>query len=262
MSPSDPQVSDPPNRRTRCTRANQTHEPLIKGETLLTNPQQLSIAIIGGTGALGSGLALRWAHAGHRIVVGSRTEERAQEAVATMRATLAARGVDPETIIAKDNVAAAAVADICVLTVPYDHQLATLTAIGPHLSGKILIDVTVPLRPPKVGTVQLPSLGSAGQEAQNHLGEDVHVVSAFQNVAAHHLQGEGNIDCDVLVCGNSKEARETVVALVAQCGLRGFSAGPIANAAAAEALTSVLITLNRQFKSHTGIRITGTEPSD
>lgn len=227
----------------------------------MTNPQHLSIAIIGGTGALGSGLALRWALAGHRIIVGSRTQERAEEAVNTLRSTLDARGIDAKKVIALDNVAAAAEADLCVLTVPYDHQLTTLTAIAPHLSGKILIDVTVPLRPPKVGTVQLPSMGSAGQEAQNHLGDDVNVVSAFQNVAAHHLQGEGDIDCDVLVCGNSKEARETVVALVAQCGLRGFSAGPIANAAAAEALTSVLITLNRQFKSHTGIRITGTEPS-
>ena len=127
------------------------------------------------------------------------------------------------------------------------------------MQGKILVDVTVPLVPPKVARVQLPEEGSAGQIAQNLLGESVRVVSAFQNVAAHHLQEGHGIECDVLVTGDDKDAREQVIELVAAAGMRGFHAGPIANAAAAEALTSVLITINRQYKCHAGISITGPD---
>ena len=130
------------------------------------------------------------------------------------------------------------------------------------LKGKILIDVTVPLVPPKVGRVQLPKGGSAGQIAQELLGEDVHVVSAFQNVAAHHLQEGHGMDCDVLVSGNSKDARVSVIALVEAAGMKGYHAGLINNAAAAEALTSVLITINRQYKCHAGISITGLGDSE
>jgi hypothetical protein len=107
--------------------------------------------------------------------------------------------------------------------------------------------------------VQLPDGGSAGQIAQQLLGDGVQVVSAFQNVAAAHLQEGHGLECDVLVTGNSKDAREIVVSLVEAAGMRGFHAGPIANAAAAEALTSILITINRRYKCHSGIRITGVE---
>lgn len=217
------------------------------------------IAILGGTGALGTGLARRWAQAGYGIIIGSRTAEKAQTAAQELEALMQERGVGSVNVEAMDNVAAAQAADMVALTVPYSHHASTLESVKAAVQGKIVIDVTVPLRPPKVGTVQLPEAGSAGQEAQAILGEEVKVVSAFQNVAAHHLQEGQGIACDVLVSGNSKEARGEVVKLVEACGMRGFSIGPIANAAAAEALTSILIQINRQFKCHAGISITGTE---
>lgn len=216
-----------------------------------------TIAILGGTGALGTGLARRWAQAGYPIVIGSRTAEKAQEAVSELQAIIVERGYDAVEVTAADNKAAAAAAEIVALTVPYAHHSSTLEGVKAELEGKILIDVTVPLRPPKVGTVQLPEAGSAAQEAQALLGEGVKVVSAFQNVAAHHLQEGHGIECDVLVAGNNKEARAEVVTLVEAAGMKGFSVGPVANSAAAEALTSILIQINRQFKCHAGIRISG-----
>lgn len=212
-----------------------------------------TIAILGGTGDLGTGLAIRWSKAGHRIVIGSRTLEKAQAAVAALHE------ISPETPAdAMENKDAAAAGDIVVLTVPAAHQISTLEHVKDALQGKILIDVTVPLVPPKVGTVQLPEEGSAGKRAQNFLGEDVRVVSAFQNIAAHLLQQDVHIECDVLVAGNSKEARQKVVDLIEEAGMTGWHAGPIANAAAAEALTSILIQINRQGKiSHAGIKIVG-----
>ena len=125
------------------------------------------------------------------------------------------------------------------------------------LEGKILIDVTVPLVPPKVARVQLPEQGSAGQIAQEIVGENVHVVSAFQNVAAVHLQAGSELTCDVIVCGNKKVAREEVIKLVEAAGMKGYHGGSIANAAAVEALTSVLIFINKQYKCHAGIALTG-----
>lgn len=217
------------------------------------------IAILGGTGALGTGLARRWAEAGYSLIIGSRSQENADLAVNDLRTVLEGRGVKNIHVSAADNVSAAEQADIVVLTVPYAHHASTLESVKAAVQDKIVIDVTVPLRPPKVGTVQLPALGSAAQEAQQLLGDKVKVVSAFQNVAAHHLQEGHGIDCDVLVAGNDKEAREQVVTLVEAAGMRGFSVGPIANSAAAEALTSVLIQINRQFKCHAGIRISGIE---
>jgi NADPH-dependent F420 reductase len=216
-----------------------------------------SLAVLGGTGDLGSGLTLRWLKAGYPVIVGSREREKATAVCAELRKILAERGVDASLLSDMSNAAAAAAADIVVMTVPFGHQQSTLAQVREQLAGKILVDVTVPLVPPKVGTVQLPAAGSAGQAAQAFLGDSVKVVSAFQNVAADHLKSDDDIDCDVLVCGNDPEARAAVVKLVQACGMRGFQAGPIQNAAAAEALTSVLITINRQFKCHAGIRITG-----
>ena len=216
-----------------------------------------TIAILGGTGALGTGLARRWAQAGYPVVIGSRTKDKAEEAVAELKALMDERGVDAVAVSAEDNQTAAAKGNIVTLTVPYAHHASTLEGVKAELDGKILIDVTVPLRPPKVGTVQLPEAGSAAQEAQALLGENVKVVSAFQNVAAHHLQEGHGIACDVLVAGNNKEARAEVITLVEAAGMKGFSVGPVANSAAAEALTSILIQINRQYKCHAGIQISG-----
>jgi NADPH-dependent F420 reductase len=217
--------------------------------------EQHTIAILGGTGDLGTGLAIRWSKTGHKIVIGSRTQEKANAAVAALKA------ISPETPAeAMENPAAAAAGDIVVLTVPFEHQLSTLESVQAALSGKILIDVSVPLVPPKVGTVQLPAEGSAGKRAQDFLGDEVAVVSAFQNVAAHLLQKDVKIECDVLVAGNKKAARETVIELIEQAGMNGWHAGPIENAAAAEALTSILIQINRRHDiSHSGIRIVGQD---
>jgi hypothetical protein len=215
------------------------------------------LAILGGTGDLGTGLARRWAQAGYQVIIGSRTQEKAEAAVADLREVMAERGVSEVTVRAMENLAAAQAADIVTLTVPFSHQASTLELVKPALQGKILIDVTVPLVPPKVARVQLPPQGSAGQIAQELLGEEVAVVSSFQNVAAAHLQEGKGVECDVLVCGNKKAARDEVIKLVEAAGMRGFHAGMINNAAAAEALTSVLIVINKQYGCHAGIKISG-----
>ena len=214
---------------------------------------QETIAILGGTGDLGTGLAIRWSRAGHRIVIGSRRLEKAQAAVAHLAT------ISPETpAVPMENPGAAAAGDIVVLTVPAEHQVSTLETVRDGLTGKILIDVTAPLVPPRVGTVQLPAEGSAGKRAQDLLGDDVMVVSAFQNIAAHLLQEDVRIECDVLVAGNKRAARDKVIELIAEAGLTGWHAGPIENAAAAEALTSILIQINRRHEiSHSGIKIVG-----
>jgi NADPH-dependent F420 reductase len=215
------------------------------------------IAILGGTGDLGTGLARRWAQAGYTVIIGSRTQEKADAAVADLRQVMAERGVAAVSVQAMDNLSAAKAASIVAMTVPFSHQASTLESVKGALTGKILIDVTVPLVPPKVARVQLPPQGSAGQIAQTLLGEEVKVVSAFQNVAAHHLQEGHGLECDVLVCGDSKEARAEAIKLVEAAGMRGFHAGSIANAAAVEAMTSVLIFINKQYNCHAGLRVTG-----
>jgi NADPH-dependent F420 reductase len=219
----------------------------------MTEAAKDTIAILGGTGDLGTGLAIRWSKAGHKIIIGSRTLEKAQKAVANLKK------ISPDTPAdAMENRDAARAGDIVVLTVPAEHQLSTLETVREGLAGKILIDVTVPLVPPKVGTVQLPPEGSAGKRAQDFLGDDVMVVTAYQNVAAHLLQEDVHIECDVLVAGNKKAARDKVIELTEEAGMTGWHAGPIENSAAAEALTSILIQINRRHDiSHSGIRIVG-----
>ena len=217
-----------------------------------------ALAILGGTGDLGTGLARRWVQAGYKVIIGSRTLEKADAVAKDLISVMNSRGVDDYQVEAMINLKAANAADIAILTVPFDHHAGTLESVKGALSGKILIDVTVPLVPPKVARVQLPKEGSAGEIAQAILGDEVMVVSAFQNVAAHHLQEGKGIQCDVLVSGNDKNAREQVIQLVEAAGMKGYHAGLISNAAAAEAMTSVLINLNRQFKGHAGIKITGT----
>ena len=212
-----------------------------------------TISILGGTGDLGTGLAIRWSKAGHKIIIGSRTQKKADNAVAELKK------ISPDTPAeAMENPEAARSGEIIVLTVPAEHQISTLESVQDGLQGKILIDVTVPLVPPKVGTVQLPEQGSAGKRAQEFLGDSVKVVTAFQNVAAHLLQRDVEVECDVLVCGNKRAARQRVIELAEEAGMRGWHAGPIENSAAAEALTSILIQINRRHSiSHSGIKIVG-----
>jgi NADPH-dependent F420 reductase len=220
----------------------------------MRNDSKATIAVLGGTGKEGGGLALRWAHRGHKVIIGGRSAERAGETAAAMNAQLAS-----ESITGATNLAAAAQADIVVLAVPYAAQQLTVQEVRRELAGKILIDVTVPLVPPKVSRVQLPDGGSAVEAVQKLLGDEVKVVSAFQNISAHHLTKlDEEIECDVLVCADDPEAADIVVALAQEIGLRAWNAGPLANSVVAEGLTSVLIALNRRYKvPGSGIRITG-----
>ncbi len=214
-----------------------------------------SIAVLGGTGDLGNGLAYQWAKAGYDVIIGSRGEEKAVNSANELNERI---GID--TVRGLANPDAAAAADIVTLTVPFATQEPILEVVKDAVQGKIFIDVTVPLMPPKVARVQMPPEGSAGIKAQNYLGDGVRVVSAFQNVAADHLQ-EGHVECDVLVTGNDIDAREEVITLVEAAGMKGWHAGPIDNSVVAEALTSVLIHMNKRYKiDGAGIRITG-EPT-
>lgn len=213
-----------------------------------------TIAVLGGTGHEGAGLAARWAKAGFPVVIGSRDAARAAEAAAAMAVRTGG------TVTGNDNASATAAGDIVVLAVPYAGQQALAKDVQAHLDGKILIDVTVPLVPPKVARVQLPEGGSAVEALQKVLGENVRVVAAFQNVSAHQLADlDAEVNCDVLVTGDDVDARETVVQLAKAIGVTALHAGPLANSAAAEALTSVLISINKRYKvaDGAGIRITG-----
>ena len=214
-----------------------------------------TVAVLGGTGNEGPGLARRWAKSGqYRVIIGSRQAEKAQRVAAELNEQLG-----QELLEGKTNEDAVRTADLCVLTVPYSAHETTLAGLRELLQGKILIDVTVPLKPPKVSHVNIPPGGSAGQEAQAILGDGVTVVSAFQNVSATHLaEDEGHAKCDVLVCGDSKEAKAEAIALAEAAGMRGIDAGPLQNAVVVEGLTAVLIGINIRHKvKGAGIVITG-----
>lgn len=220
----------------------------------MNDKSPLKIAILGGTGKEGKGLAYRWARAGHQVIIGSRELAKAAAAAEEMNGLLQGHA----TVEANVNEAAAQNADLVVLTVPFTAHKTMLEAIRPYLQGKIFVDVTVPLVPPKVTRVQMPEAGSAAQEAQLILGEGVQVISAFQNISYEHLLGDEEIECDVLVCGGSKEARRLVIGLVHDAGLVGWDAGPIENSVVVEGLTSILIGINKQYGvASAGIRITG-----
>jgi 8-hydroxy-5-deazaflavin:NADPH oxidoreductase len=214
----------------------------------------LSIAVLGGTGKEGKGLAYRWARAGYRVLIGSRTVEKAIAAADEIKEMLG------EGIFVKglSNLEAAHEANIAILTVPYAAHRDTLETIKEKLKGKILVDVTVPLVPPKVSTVQMPAAGSAAQEAKQIVGDDVQVCAAFQNIGYDHLLDDSDVECDVLVTGTSKEARAETIRLVEAAGLRGWDAGPIENSVVVEGMTSILIGINKKYDSkHAGIKITG-----
>ena len=221
----------------------------------MTDRLILTLAIIGGTGNEGPGLAYRWAKAGYHVIIGSRKEEKAKRVAAELNERLGG-----EVIQGMQNEEAARWCDIAVLTVPYKAHTPTLESIKEQVQGKVLVDVTVPLMPPKVSTVHVPEDGSAAQEAQRVLGENVQVVAAFQNVSFAHLQEDHPVPCDVLVCGKGKEARKQVLQLVKAAGMVGWDAGPLQNAIVVEGLTSILIGITRRHKlQHPGIRITGEQ---
>ena len=211
-----------------------------------------TIAVIGGSGNLGAALARRWAKAGRSVIIGSRDAAKAANAAAQLAAELKVE------VGGAGNLEAAQRADVVVVAVPFASQLQVLEEIRPALAGKVVIDTTVPLLPPKVMRVQLPAEGSAAQRAQALLGAEVRLVSAFHNVAAHKLATDEEVQCDVLVFGDDKAARAVAVELAQQAGLRGLHAGALANSAAAEALTSILIFMNKTYRvDGAGICITG-----
>ncbi len=212
-----------------------------------------TIAVIGGTGSEGSGLSLRWAQAGLDIIIGSRQAEKAERVAGELNERLG-----EERIRGLANRDAAAAGDIVVLSVPYAAHRLILEDIQPALAGKTLIDVTAPIDPEAPGRVQVLEDGSAAVQAQALLGDNVTVVAAFQNIAAGHLQNlDHDIDSDVLVCGDDRGAKEIVIDLARKAGMRGLDAGPLVNATVVEGMTSVLIALNKRYKSrNAGIRIT------
>ncbi|NJL92757.1 MAG: NADPH-dependent F420 reductase [Anaerolineae bacterium] len=214
----------------------------------------LRLAVIGGTGKEGSGLALRWANAGYKVYIGSREAERAQTKADELNAILG-----EAVITGMDNAEAAASANLVVLSVPYAAHRETLESLKQHLVGKTVIDVTVPMQPPNIRTVYVPAGQSAALEAQSYLGPETHVVAAFQNVSATHLIDLAHpVVCDVLVCGDDVDAKQNVLHLVEAAGMRGVDAGPLANAVAVEALTPVLLYINKRYGvKGSGIRITG-----
>jgi NADPH-dependent F420 reductase len=214
----------------------------------------LTVAVLGGTGKEGKGLAFRWARAGYRVLIGSRAAEKAIAAANEIKEMLG----DTGSVDGLTNLEAAREANIAVLTVPYAAHRDTLESIKEELKGKILVDVTVPLVPPKVSTVQMPAAGSAAQEAKQIVGDDVQVCAAFQNIGYDHLLDNSDVECDVLVTGTSKEARAETIRLVEAAGLRGWDAGPIENSVVVEGMTSILIGINKKYGStHAGIKITG-----
>jgi NADPH-dependent F420 reductase len=216
-------------------------------------PLLMTIAVLGGTGKEGKGLAYRWARAGYKVLIGSRSPEKAVTAASELMEMLEGAS----SLVGVSNREAAELADIVVLSVPYEAHRETLEGVKDVLKGKILVDVTAPLAKPK-SKVQMPPAGSAAQEAREIVGEGVEVVSAFQDVPYDQLMKDEEVDCDVLVTGTSKEARAEVLKLVEAANLIGWDAGPIENSVVAEGLASVLININKRYGStHSGIRITG-----
>ena len=212
----------------------------------------MRIGLIGGTGREGRGLALRWARAGHHVAIGSRDPAKAQARADELSALV------PAAFSAGDNAWACQDAEIVLLSVPYEGHGETLKTLKPHLAGRILIDITVPLKPPKVSEVQLPAGLSAALEAQAILGAETKVIAALHHVSSAHLADPDHaIECDVLVAGDDLDAKNKVIALVADLGTRGFDAGKLVNSIALESITPILININKRYKSPgAGIRLT------
>ena len=216
----------------------------------------MKIAIIGGTGKEGSGLAIRWALAGHDIIIGSRDRERAKTKAAELRQRT---GRIP--IVGEDNREAAELAGVVVLAVPWAGFGETLPTLRAACRGKVVVSTVVPLTfgGPRLFTP--PAAGSAAEEAQASLGPEARVVAAFHHIAAHDLaETDSVIDCDLLFCGGDVEGKQVVTDLAQSLGLRAIDAGPLSNAAPLEGITAVLATVNRRYRlKNSGIRITGLE---
>jgi len=220
--------------------------------------EKKKIAIIGGTGKEGRGLAYRWLKAGHEIGVGSRKLERAQAAVENFSEMPDISNTS--NLKGFDNNTAAQWGEVIVLTVPYAHHENMLKQLKPFVQGKYFVDVTVPLIPPKISIIKVPEEGSAALKTQKILGDAVHIISAFQNISFELLLNNAPIDCDVLLCGSDKPTRDFGIKLAQDAGLQVWDAGPLENAIIAEGLTSILIRINKKYKTHSaGIKITGIE---
>ena len=212
---------------------------------------KLTIAIFGGTGDLGSALAKKWAKKDYGIIIGSRSKEKATRIARSMRKELDVKSID-----GFESAEAAKLCDLGVITVPYISHATTLKTVKEFMQGKILVDTTVPFQK-EVTKVSLPKAGSAAIEAQNILGDGVTVIAALQNIGSHLLSSEDNIDAEVLISGNDEEAVNLVTELIEDLGLRSWHAGPLENSAAAEAITSILIAINKKYKrKSSGIKIT------
>ena len=214
----------------------------------------MKIAVLGGTGKEGSGLALRWANAGHTVVIGSRDAARAAAVAQELNLVFG-----DERIAGADNLSAATDADVVVLSVPYTAHAVTIAGVKNALTGKVVIDVTVPINPTDFLRVQVPAGGSASREAQSMLDNGARVVAAFQNISATHLKKlDAVVDCDVLVCGDDDAAKQIGMQLVRDVGMRAWDAGPLDNAVVVEGLTPILLGINKRHKvKGAGIRITG-----
>jgi NADPH-dependent F420 reductase len=220
------------------------------------------IAVIGGTGPAGMGLALRWARAGETIVIGSRDAERAQKAAAAIQQKLG----DEARVSGMENGSACAEADILMLTVPFEGQAALLKQLKPSITpGSILIDATVPLASSVSGRASRILgvwQGSAAQQTAELVPKEVSVVAAFHNLSAELLYGDGPLDCDVIVCSDDPDAAELTRELAAKIpGVRAVDGGRLENARTVEQITALLIGLNIRHKGHAGIRITGLPPA-
>lgn len=214
------------------------------------------IAVIGGTGKEGKGLAYRWAKYGHQVIIGSRSLEKAKAAVDEILAILP----DSSNLNADTNENATKNSDIAVVTVPYAAHREILSTLHEILAGKIIIDVTVPLTPPQVTKVHIPTSGSAAMEAREILGDGCKIASAFHNISHDLLIKDEPISCDVLVCGSDESTRLIALELVQDAGLKGWDAGPLENSVVAESLTSILIHINKKYKArNAGIKITGAK---
>jgi NADPH-dependent F420 reductase len=212
-----------------------------------------TISVIGGSGNLGKALAWRWARSGHPVIIGSRTQEKAEHVAAELNNKLG-----KEVISGLDNSSAANKSDIIMLTVPFSAHQTTLEDIKPSLNGQIIIDATVPLSPPRVNVVNLPATGSVALRTQDIVGEQARVVSAFHNISANLLIKDVEIHCDILVSSDDAEAKQSVLNLCEDVGCRGIDVGALANSVAAEAMTSLLIHINKTYKvGHAGLQISG-----
>ena len=201
-----------------------------------------TIGILGGSGALGSGLSYRLGKAGYQVVIGSRNPGKASEKVNEINLRL-----KQEKISIESNYLAAEKSELVILAVPFSNHRVIVQEIAPVVQNKIVLDTTVPLVPPKVARVQLPEYGSVAKKTQELLGKEVRVVSAFQNVAASHLDGDDALAGEILVFGNNKDARETIIGLIQEIGMKGWHAGSIDNSVVAESMTSVLIFMNKFY---------------